>query len=165
MNRKGFTLIELLATLVLLGIVTGITVFSVSGIFNNTKNKSEDAFVETIKDAMDIYLSGNNPKDSNGNKLNFTECSNKLNKTHGLVKVYKASTYFNSVINSEYRPISQGDLVNPANEEVSCKNADNIGVTIYRDDDYVYYYKIQKDAFGCLKKSGVITNLPEGFDC
>lgn len=156
MNRKGFTLVELLATLVVLGIITMITVVSVNNIFNSTKNKSEDVFVNTIKNAMDMYLNSNDVK----NLTSWDECDNSVNKIHGNIKMHKTETKFISVINSEFKPITQSDLVNPANEKVKCNNANIISVDVYRDDDFVYYYSINKSSFGCLKNSGVITNLP-----
>lgn len=165
MNNKGFTLTELLATIVVLAIVVGITVGIVNVNFGKTKKNTEEVFVDTIKDAMDMYL------DSNAKELNFTTvCTNELNKTHGTVKVYKAVTNFSNVINSDYHPITQSDLVNPGNDGVACSNADGIEINIYRDDDYVYYYKISKSEFGCLlntsgEYSSLISNLPEGFDC
>ena len=165
MNKKGFTLVELLATLVILGIIVGITIISVSGLFKRAKEKSEDIFVDTIKDAMDMYLNSKGDMDEDLPSSSWQLCSNTIDKTFGSVKVYKATTYFSSIINSQYNPITQEDLVNPANENVSCNLASNINVNIYRDDDYVYYYSITKDNFGCLKNNGVITNLPEGFEC
>ena len=58
MNRKknGFTLVELLATLVILGIVVGITMISVGIKYKETKAKTEDIFVKTLEDALDIYV-------------------------------------------------------------------------------------------------------------
>jgi len=161
MNKKGFTLIELLAVLVLLAIVMGITIVSVNNIFDNTKKKSEEAFVATIKDAMEMYLTSNDAKN-----LSFSStCSNKLKKSHGERVVKYTTINFNNVISSEYKPITKKDLVNPANKDVSCDAPSNISVTVYRDEDYVYYYKINKSEFGCLTTSGVINNLPEGFSC
>ena len=165
MNNKGFTLTELLATIVVLAIVVGITIGIVNVNFGKTKKNAEEVFVDTIKDAMNIYL------DSNAKQLNFaTMCTNKLNKTHGSVNVYKAVTNFSNVINSDYHPIAQSDLVNPGNDDTACSNASNIEISIYRDDDYVYYYEINKSEFGCLlntsgEYSSVISDLPEGFDC
>lgn len=154
MNRRGFTLVELLATLVILGIVTSIVLIGINGGFNNAKDKTEDVFVKTVKDAMDIYL------DSDAKKLNFSNaevCT--LNKTHGKSKVYKSSDNItlSDVINSEFHPISEDDLVNPVN---SSKCDKNTIVNIYRDEDYVYYYEIDGD-MGCLVNTKSISILPE----
>lgn len=154
MNRRGFTLVELLATLVILGIVTSIVLIGINGGFNNAKDKTEDVFIKTVKDAMDIYL------DSDAKKLNFSKtevCT--LNKTHGKSKVYKSSDNItlSDVINSEFHPISEDDLVNPVN---SSKCNKNTVVNIYRDDDYVYYYEIDSD-MGCLINTNSISILPE----
>ena len=169
MNKKGFTLVELLATLVILGIVVGITIVSVTSSFRNAKDKTEDVFVNTLEDALDMYL------DSDANRLKFSNnefCT--ISKKSGDVRVYKSTDYisFKNIItsrndatndeekriNSSYSPLAEQDLVNPANEEVACNS--NVSVEIYRDDDYVYYYKVSKDDFGCLKNGGYITNLP-----
>lgn len=167
MNRRGFTLVELLATLVILGIVTSIVVIGINGGFNNAKDKTEDVFVKTVKDAMDIYL------DSDAKKLNFSKtavCT--LSKTHGKSNVYKGgiivgydddgipivrSVILNDVINSEFHPITEDDLVNPVNGSKCNKNT---VVNIYRDDDYVYYYEIDSD-MGCLVNTKSISILPE----
>lgn len=166
MNRKGFTLVELIATLVVLGLVMSVVLISVNGGFSNAKEKTEDVFVDTIKDAMDMYLS------SDAKKLNFELTSCTLDKTYGTVNVYKATITFDEVINSEYKPITQKDLVNPANKDVVCSDASDIDINIYKDDDYVYYYSIDKSEFGCLLNTNVdngqslvISNLPKGFDC
>ena len=158
MDRKGFTLIELLATLVVLGIIVGITVISFSGIFKSAKEKSEDVFVETIKDAMDMYLDSSDVKGIGS----WSECDNKVMKIYGGVKMYKTTITFDKVIESEFKPILEEDLVNPSNKEVKCKDADSISVDIYRDDDFVYYYSIDRNSLGCLKNiDGVISNLPK----
>ena len=111
-------------------------------------------FIKTVKDAMDIYL------DSDAKKLNFSKvevCT--LNKTHGKSKVYKSSDNItlNNIINSEFHPITQDDLVNPVN---SSKCDKNTIVNIYRDEDYVYYYEIDGD-MGCLVNTKSISILPE----
>ncbi len=163
MNKKGFTLVELLATLVILGIIMSIVLISTTGGFKNAKNKTEDVFIGTIEDALEIYL------DSDARKLNFNELVCTINKTHREgVNIYKAASIsFSEVINSEYSPLSINDMHNPANKDSKdeahpylCK-VDELGaLTIYRDDDYVYYYKLNKSALKCLNTTGDITNLP-----
>ena len=159
MNRKGFTLVELLATLAVLGLVMSVVLIGVNGGFGEAKSKTEDVFIKTIKDAMDIYL------DSNGKNLTFSnKCVKYIDKTYGDVAVYKVTTTFDNVINSKYKPITQDDLVNPSNK-VKCANASSIYINIYRDEDFVYYYSIDKSDLNCLTQEGYISNLPEGFDC
>ena len=153
MNKKGFTLVELLATLVILGIVVGIAIIGITGVFKNAKEKTEDVFVGTLEDALEIYL------DSDAKKLNFSTTSICASKN-----IYKSSNSltFNNIINSTYSPLQASDLVNPANENVTCNS--NATVDIYRDDNYVYYYKVNKNDLGCLKNRGYITNLPSECD-
>ena len=161
MNRKGFTMIELIATLLVLGVVIGITVFGSSTIFSSAKSKTEDVFVGTIRDALDMYLTSKEAKN-----LNYvSKCSNSLNKSYGKISVYKHNVTLNDVFNSEYKPMELNEFVNPANEDVSCNL--NATVTIYRDDDFVYYYRLKKEDLGCLLNVSdtYITNLPEGFVC
>ena len=164
MNKKGFTLVELLATLVILAIVVGITVTSLSGNFKGTKEKTEGVFVKTIEDALNMYLD----TDAKNIKHWTTSPVCTINKTHGARKVYKATDNltFQDVIDSTYRPITINELVNPANkdsENYQCFKNGNYGtLNVYRDDDYVYYYKINKSDFGCLNTTGDITNLPSG---
>ena len=163
MNKKGFTLVELLATFAVLGIVITITIVSMGDIFKNTKAKTEDAFVDTIEDAIEMYLS------SDAKNLNFSNvCTKKLNKSFGDRNVYSKTITFNNIINSSYKPIKEDEFINPADENAICNK--NAVITIYRDEDYVYYYSVNKSSFTCLKNSGVITNLPvlengESYKC
>ena len=159
MDRKGFTLTELLATLVVLGILLTVVIVTFNSDITDTKSKTEKIFEGTIQDAIEVYL------DSDAKKLSFVrECDNVISKKHGEVKVYKVYTNFAAVINSFYSPISQSDLINPSTEE-KCANAINISLAIYRDEDFVYYYKIDKSEFDCFTQNGIISTLPEGFEC
>ena len=163
MNRKGFTLIELLATFVVLAIVVGITIIGVNGGFGKAKEKTEEVFVDAIRDAMNMYLS------TDASSLSFSfDNACYIDKTYGRVRIYKTSITFNDVINSSMKPITKNDLVNPYNKDVECKTSARIN--IYRDADYVYYYSIDKSQFGCLKNTGgeyssSIDNLPDGYAC
>ena len=143
MNNKGFTLVELLATVVLLAIIVGIVLVSTNGGFKKSKEDTEKVFIDTIKDAMDMYL------DSDAKNLGYKGTNCTINKTHKIgVKLYKANDItFNDVINSTYHPLTESDLVNPANDK-KCKSTATI--SIYRDEDFVYYYKIDKTNLDCL---------------
>ncbi len=162
MNRKGFTMIELIATLLILGIVIGITIVSTGNIFDGTKKKTEDVFVGTIKDALDMYLNSKEVK-----KMNFsTRCSNTLDKSYGRKNVYKRAVKFSDVLSSEYKPMDLDEFKNPANDTLCDVNAN---VTIYRDEDYVYYYSFEKEDLDCLTnisdENNLVTNLPGDFTC
>lgn len=179
MNKKGFTLVELLTTLVILGIVVSLTIVGMNISLNNTKKKTEEVFIGTIKDALKMYL------DSDARTLEYNSSStsvctiDKALKDNVKIQKYVGNTTDNSktikdIINSKYSPLLESDLVNPNNENDKCKL--NALVNIYRDDDYVYYYKMNKNKLGCLTKiscsdstdfdcwkSQYITNLPD--DC
>ena len=58
MNRKGLTLVEVLTTLVIMSLVVGFGTYSITNIINESKLKSQDAFEDSIEDAMDMYISG-----------------------------------------------------------------------------------------------------------
>ena len=104
---------------------------------------------------MDIYL------DSDAKNLNYSTSSIcTISKKLGTAQVYKKTVSFYDVINSEYAPLVEKDLVNPANLDVSCNASSSIPVDVYYDSDMVYYYRIDKSSFGCLKTTGYITNLP-----
>ena len=162
MNKKGFTLVELLATLVVLGIVVGLAISGVSINTKKTKEKTEKIFIGTIEDALEMYI------DSDARKLSFSNSSictvNKsLKKNVGVYKTTDSSITLSTIINSTYSPLDEKDLVNPNNKEVDC-NPSNTHVDIYRDEDYVYYYRIKKEDINCLTldKDDYITNLPSG---
>lgn len=161
MNKKGFTLIELLATLIILGIVVSITVLTVTGAFNRAKDSTEDVFINTLNDAIKLYI------ESDGISLTYSKLMQgdkeyKIKKTNGSVSVEKANenVSFDTIMNSTYKPLSFDDFVNPANKYALC-NKDAL-VNIYRDSDYVYYYSYSGLSLGCIvNNDNVIGNLPE----
>lgn len=168
MNKNGFTLVELLAVIAILGIIMGIVMVSTTSEFGSAKDKSEEVFISTISDALEIYLDDNDAK-----KLKYEKMDCMITKTHGNVSIYKSNITIMDVINSQYQPITSKDLVNPNRKDVNCN--DNAKITIYRDDDYVYYYLIEKSELNCLstcldddsgcldtyKGNKYITNLPD----
>ena len=157
MNKKGFTLVELIATIAVLGIIVSISIYAANGGFAKAKEKSEDVFIKTLQDALDIYT------DSNAKSLSFSSASIcTIEKRFGSSNVYKntATITFRDIINSDYTPLTAKEVVNPANETVPC----DLGapVSIYRDDDFVYYYQVSSASLKCLNTEGDITNLPSG---
>jgi prepilin-type N-terminal cleavage/methylation domain-containing protein len=55
-NESGFTLIELLIVIVILGVLAGIVVFSVSGVNNQSKTAACKADVKTVEVAGEAYI-------------------------------------------------------------------------------------------------------------
>lgn len=175
MNNKGFTLVELLAVLVILALVVGMTLTTVNFNFGKAKEKTEEVFVDTIRDAVEMYLSteSDNLKliedilyDGDGNIIEerFVECNNKLKKEYNdesrvfLVEKRGDSDNilwinFSDIINSSYKPLTLEEFINPANEE-QCKT--DAEIKVYRDEDYVYYYWIKKRELGCLNNVGTV---------
>jgi general secretion pathway protein G len=60
-NESGFTLIELLIVIVILGVLAGIVVFSVSGITNRGDAAACKANVKTVQVAQEAYYAKTTP--------------------------------------------------------------------------------------------------------
>jgi general secretion pathway protein G len=54
-NESGFTLIELLIVIVILGVLSGVVVFSVSGIAGRGKRAACEANVKTVQVAQEAF--------------------------------------------------------------------------------------------------------------
>ena len=161
MNKRGFTLIELLATLAVLGIIMGIVLVSSTSLFKDRKSDTEDVFVDTLKDAVKIYIDELGGVDLNGSPVCTIEKSIHPNGV-GIYEVKKIT--FKDITNSKYKPLTEADMINPANN-VECNI--NAEVHIYADSDFAYYYKFTGSELECLSKDknkDVISNLPEGCD-
>jgi len=59
-NESGFTLIELLIVIVILGVLSGIVVFSVAGITNNSAVVACKADLNIVSVASEAYYAQNN---------------------------------------------------------------------------------------------------------
>lgn len=160
MNRNGFTLIELLGVIVLLGVIASISIVTVNYGLEEAKKETEKVFVKTLRDAISMYL------DSDEKNLKFASSKScEVVKLLDTVNVYEGKKdgmviTFNEIIGSKYQPIMESDMVNPANEKKCNVNAK---IRIYRDENYVYYYKFKGSDLGCLvTNTGIISNFPEG---
>ena len=69
LNRKGFTLVELLAVLTILSLVLSITMYSVTSLIRNAKEKTYATTVNEVEKAAGNYLL------ENGNELFFSNSS------------------------------------------------------------------------------------------
>ena len=164
MNKRGFTLIELLATLAVLGIIMGIVLVSSTSLFKDRKSDTEDIFVDTLKDAVKIYIDELGGVDLNGSPVCTIEKSIHPNGV-GIYEVKNEvkKITFKDITNSKYKPLTEADMINPANKDEKCNI--NAEVHIYADSDFAYYYKFTGSELKCLSKDknkGVISNLPEG---
>lgn len=164
MNRKGFTLIELLAVLVVLGIVLVISIPSITDAYKNSKIKSEEAFTQRLTQTIDSYVKLNSDEfifESAGTA--YKKEDEKEDDSKYQVNIWKASITVKNIKSEitvqnviDDNLISEGDYVNPGNKDYinpvtnrkSCNTTAEIEV--YKDSDFVYCYKVEKDSLGCL---------------
>lgn len=169
MDNKGFTLVELLATVVVLGLVMGITAHSVLGVIEKSKDKSEKIFVDKLENSIDTYISKARITseelqiDSSVAGISYAKCklddkdkcSNE--KYTDNVTVVKMQSFKLSKIENLIQ--NQG-ITNPKNKE-KC-SLDEVSVYLYRDSDMVYYYYADLSNLNCnvSEKYKIITNIP-----
>lgn len=150
MNRKGFTLIELIAVIVILGIILVVAVPNLLSVYDDSKLKTEEIFLNNLSKSIDSYVSLN----SDTLKFAFYLDDAKKEEQEGDVTVYKATITVHDII--EDGLIKEEDYRNAGNKDQACNL--NGEIEVYRDSDYVYCHKIGKDALGCLTdkyKNGV----------
>lgn len=167
MGRKGFTLVELLATVVVLGLVMGIASYSVVGIINSSKQKSEMLFVEDISEAIDGYI-GLNKKDliNDSNTYTFDKCVKDNCENVSAIEVFYKS--INNYVKLSYLIdsglVNDGRIINPVTKK-DCLDGVNPNVRIFRDSDYVYYYYVDLSGghTSCeiSNENGIINTLPD----
>ena len=170
MDNKGFTLVELLATVVVLGLVMGITAHSVLGVIEKSKDKSEKIFVDKLENSIDAYISDARTKnelkiDSSSSAIEYQKC--KLYNDDGTCindGSYKSTAYtmesFPLSKISDSHLIQNKYIINPKNKK-RCE-LENVKVDLYRDSDMVYYYYADLSNLNCdvSKKYEIITNMP-----
>lgn len=170
MDNKGFTLVELLATVVVLGLVMGITAHSVLGVIEKSKDKSEKIFVDKLENSIDAYISDARTKnelkiDPSSSAIEYQKCKlyNKdgtcINDGSYESTAYTMKSFPLSKI-SDSNLIQNKDIINPKNKKECDLN--NVNVDLYRDSDMVYYYYADLSKLNCdvNKKYQIITNIP-----
>ena len=180
MGRKGFTLVELLATVVIMSIVLGIASYSVIGIINTSKKKSENLFVQEIDKAISQYITLDTkirPLVKGNVSFKFKKCL-KFNgndkETCALYTDYDVEAYemfdgsngnsilLNVLLENEF--FDDNKLINPANKK-DCLEGKNPIIRIFRDSDYVYYYYVDlrgsNTSCEISDENGIINTLPD----
>lgn len=143
MNRKGFTLIELLAVIVILGIILTFAVPSITNIYKESKLKTEGMFLNELSKSIDSYVTLNSDKIAFNEKRPLLKQKNQSSS----VTVYKGEISIKDLIDDQI--IEEKDYINPGNKDATC-DKDNKIVEVYRDSDYVYCYKVNKNKLNCL---------------
>lgn len=89
LNNKGFTLIELLAVVVILGVLSAITVPTVTSLINKNKEDNYESLKKSILSAAKIYISENRYNIT----LDSTTC-NDVNKTRNISTINASNDMF-----------------------------------------------------------------------
>ena len=173
MNNKGFTIIELLATIILLSLVMGIATYSVIGIINSSKEKSEKIFVDKLATAIQSYIPTkklgiiNTLPDFTKCRENDPEkCKNQYLLTN--VKLVELDTIeLNKIAIEGNKIINSNEIINPRTKEKCIKTYGNKTlpqIRIFRDSDYVYYYYMDlsgnNTACNITEENSIVTNIP-----
>lgn len=170
MGRKGFTLVELLATIVIMSLVLGIASYSVVGIINTSKEKSEKIFVDKIGIAIEQYiaLEGSKLKKDNNNYI-FNKCkTSSCNdiKAVQVTELFNGSEYVKLNVLIEKNFFEDNKLINPVNKK-NCLDGKYPNIRIFRDSDYVYYYYVDLSGSNTSceisSENGIINTLPDGL--
>lgn len=142
MNNKGFSLIELLATIVILGILSAITITTISNAYQKSQDKAYEAFTKSIKNYVSDYISLKGSKETYTNKGKMRKYYKDANNKDAfdVVDFYGSENLSIETIISE---VSGDPLKNPSTK-VECKNS-NTNLYIYRDSDFVYCFKLEKE--------------------
>lgn len=143
MNRKGFTLVELLATIVILGLLTTVTITTVTSYYEKSKTKSEEAFRKQLTKTIESYITLEGSSKTYASYGTYYKCRNSGDGTVcDATSLSYATTTLDEV--NDAKLTNNNNFTNPSNEQ-ECNPSTPI--TIYRDSDYVYCFVAE---FDCL---------------
>lgn len=167
MNNKGFTLIELLATIVILSLVLGISVSSVTGAIKQSRVRSERLFVEKLGKSIDDYIDLNGTKwHQVGDGYLFSKKNNIGNSTYEVVcyLLKKSDGESIKIMDLVHEGlIDDAKFINPKNKKKCFDEDYNPEIKVYKDSDYVYYYSVNLSSNQCDLSEDVlqINTLPD----
>lgn len=95
MKNKGFTIVELLAVIVILGIIMGFSIYSISGSSSAAKQKSYETKKHMIENAAVMYAQDNY-------RSIINDVTSKTEERDGITFVKTNITVDNLLINEEY---------------------------------------------------------------
>ena len=120
------------------------TVPSITNIYKESKLKTEGMFLNELSKSIDSYVTLNSDKIAFNEKKTATKTEKNQSSS---VTVYKGEISIKDLIDDQI--IEEKDYINPGNKNATCDN-DNKIVEVYRDSDYVYCYKVNKNKLKCL---------------
>lgn len=143
MNKKGFTLVELLATIIILGLLTTVTITTVTSYYGKSKTKSEEAFRKQLTKTIESYITLNGSSKTYTSKGTYYKCHASGDGTKcDATSLSEATTTLGAVKGDNLT--NNNNFTNPGNDQ-EC--LDDTSITIYRDSDYVYCFVAK---FDCL---------------
>lgn len=101
MKNEGYTLIELLAILVILGVIIMISVPSITGVINSSKDQLYDEQVRILENAARTYMSENStllPDDGNSEFVKIKDLIDDGIISEDKIKNPKKNQYFEGCI-------------------------------------------------------------------
>lgn len=174
MNNKGFTLIELLAVVVLISLIMGISAMGVLRAIENSKNRSEQLFVDKLSRFVDDYVNlYGSSLVAVGDKFSFSKCNGKdCNEDNTYtVEVFQVKSSgeeeitFADLIDKNI--IDSVKIVNPKSEKKCLEGSStNTKILLLKDSDFVYYYYVDLSGLSCEigEENQIISTLPEELE-
>lgn len=143
MNRKGFTLIEVIAVIVILGIILVIGAPSILKVYENSKLKSEQIFINRLSTVIDSYVKLNT--DTIEFKFEgYTEKGEEEN-----IRIERGTITIEDIVKDNL--LSKEDYINAGNKGIQCE--EKATIEVYRDSDFVYCHKVAASSLECITEN------------
>ena len=154
---KGFTLIELLATIVVLALVMGISIFVAINILGNSKEKSYQVTINNIKDKGNDYLIENSDK-----LIYILKDENREYQCVSVENLIDLGYFDENILKSKIN-----DDVNVSKEHYIYlernKDTKNVELIEYVSDKSSEYFDLCSSKISEVNSAVTISILPNGF--